>query len=511
MARVISVFLPTWPTDRLRRKAGDAAPLADAPLAIAGRDRNRRIITALDVAAHALGLRVGMLVTKAQALVPGLVIAPADPAADADGLERLALWVLQRFSPLVSVDPPDGIVIGAAGVDHLHGGEATMLDALVGRLTLSGVSARAAIADSWGAAHALARYGTHPTSVAMPGTDMAMLSPLPLEALRLSPAIVDGLRELGFGYIKDLIGQPCAPLTRRFGPELCRRLDQALGQEAEPIDPIRPADMIEVRRGFAEPIAAAETIARYLEKLVIDLCAALEERGLGARRLDLICHRIDSHVKTVRIGLARPVRDPKRLTRLLCDKIETIDPGLGIEIMTLAATLAEPITQRQTISSLIEVTEPDLSGLIDTLANRVGARAIYRFAPVASDVPERSVRRVPALAQQDGTEVPDHWPNHWPRPARLLPRPEPIETMALLPDHPPNWVSWRGVRRKVMRADGPERVFGEWWKRDAELVAVRDYFRIEDETGERLWIFRAGDGEDGATGSHRWFLHGFFG
>ncbi|RWH29314.1 DUF6504 family protein, partial [Mesorhizobium sp.] len=95
-------------------------------------------------------------------------------------------------------------------------------------------------------------------------------------------------------------------------------------------------------------------------------------------------------------------------------------------------------------------------------------------------------------------------------PPRLLPHPEAIETMALLPDHPPVWFSWRGIRRRVACADGPERVFGEWWQRDAELIAVRDYFQVEDESGDRFWIYRAGDGEDPGTGSHKWFLHGVF-
>ncbi len=464
-------------------------------------------MTVVDANAQALGLRVGMAVTKAQALVPGLVIEPADPKADAESLERLALWLLQRIAPIVAVDPPDGIVIDSTGADHLHGGEAAMLDALIGRLVMSGVTARAAIADSWGVAHALARYEADPVLIAMPGTCADRLSPLPLEALRLPPAIPAGLRDLGFARIGDLIGQPRAPLTRRFGPELCLRLDQALGAVAEPIEPIRPEELVSVRRVFAEPIAAAETIARYIGKLVATLCEALESRSLGARGLDLLCHRVDNRIETVRIGLARPVRDPARLTRLLCDKIETIDPGFGIEVMTLTATLAEPLTEHQAVSHLIEASEPDLSGLIDTLANRVGARAIYRFAPVASDVPERSVCRIPALAEETGAG----WPDHWPRPSRLLPRPEPIETMALLPDHPPNWFRWRGVRRRVCRADGPERIFGEWWKRDAELTAVRDYFRIEDDAGGRFWIFRAGDGEDMTTGSHCWFLHGVFG
>ncbi len=465
------------------------------------------MVTAANAAARALGLCAGMAVTKAQALVPGLTVERADPWADEESLGRLALWILQRFSPIVAVDAPDGIVIDSTGTDHLHGGEAAMLDALLGRLTLSGVAARAAIADTLGAAHALARHAANPVFITASGPTKAIISPLPLEGLRLPPATSSGLRNLGFNCIGDLIGQPRAPLTLRFGPELCRRLDQALGNVAEPITPIRPEDMIETRRTFAEPIAAPETIARYIGKLTTALCEALEERDLGARRLDLLCHRIDNQIQTIRISLAHPVRDQKHLTRLLCDKIETINPGLGIEILSLAAILAEPLTRKQLPSSLIQKQAPDLSGLMDILANRVGAQSVYRFAPVASDVPERAVYRIPALSEDTGAG----WPDHWPRPSRLLPRPEPIKTMALLPDYPPNWILWRNVRYHVRLADGPERVFGEWWKRDAELTTVRDYFRIENETGERFWIFRAGDGEDAATRSHLWFLHGVFG
>lgn len=382
-----------------------------------------------------------------------------------------------------------------------------MLETLIGRLMMSGVTARAAIADTWGAAHALARHAADPIVWAGSGETEALLALLPLAALRLPPATLASLRTLGFTCIGDLLGQPRAPLTRRFGPDLCRRIDQALGHASEPIEPLRPSELVEVRRSFAEPIAAPETIARYLGKLAVKLCAALDERGLGARRLDLLCFRVDAHVQTVRVGLAKPQRDPQRLTRLLCDKIETIAPGYGIEILSLTAVIAEPLEPRQAVSELLDAPAPDLSGLIDVLANRVGARGVYRLAPVASDVPERSIIRIAPLADPVGAG----WPDHWPRPARLLPRPEPIETLALLPDHPPVWIVWRGIRRKVARADGPERVFGEWWKRDAEMIAVRDYFRVEDEAGERYWVFRAGDGENSETGSHRWFLHGVFG
>ncbi len=242
--------------------------------------------------------------------------------------------------------------------------------------------------------------------------------------------MVESLRVLGFERIGELTDKPRAPLTLRFGPELGRCLDQVMGRISEPIDPIRPPDLIEVRRTFAEPIGAAETIARYTGKLVIKVCEMLEAKGLGAKRLDLLFHRVDNRIEAVRIGTALPVRDVKRLTRLLCDKIETVDPGFGIEIMRLAATLAEPLAQRQMVSSLTEEPEADITGLIDTLANRVGEKRLYRFAPVASDVPERSVRRVDPVAPRTGAA----WPDQWPRPSRLLPTPEPIETVALLPD-----------------------------------------------------------------------------
>jgi protein ImuB len=473
---------------------------------LVGSDGRRRAVLAADKVAQRAGLRIGMPATKAQVLVPGLAMADADPKADAEALERLAFWAL-RYSPVAAADPPDGIVIDVSGADHLFGGEEALLYDLLDRLKSAGCAASAAIADSWGAAHALARYIADPLAIAEPDVLRETVASLPHGALRLSPDTVAELLALGFETVGDLLVQPRAPLTLRFGPELGCRLDQALGLVSEPIDPVRPADTVEVRQAFAEPIGAAETIKRYINKLAVKLCLSLEERGLGTRRLDLVCHRVDSHFQAIRIGTALPVRDAKRLTRLLSDKVETIEPGFGIEAMTLAATHAEPLAARQSISSLVDNTAPDISDLIDLLANRVGEERLYRAAPVASDVPERSVIRVPPTAP----DCKSSWPSRWPRPARLFARPEPIETMALLPDHPPATFTWRGVRRRVTRADGPERVFGEWWKRDAELAAVRDYFRVEDDAGECFWIYRAGDGEDAETGSQRWFLHGIFG
>src|SRR5258708_6272374 len=429
MRRVVSLFLPTWSTDRVRRKLGSAAPPADAPLVLIGRDGRRRVILAADAAAQRAGLRVGMPATKAQALVPGLIVKDADPAADAEALDRLALWALRLYAPIVAADLPDGLVIDATGAAQLHGGEAVMIKAMIARFAASGLKARAALADSWSAAYAFARYAAQPAVIVPPGESATEILDLPIAALRLPRDMVESLRVLGFERIGELADTPRAPLALRFGHELGRRLDQVMGRVSEPIDPIRAPDLIEVRQIFAEPIVAAETIARYIGKLVVQLCELFEAKGLGAKRLDLLFHRVDNRIEAVRIGTALPVRDVRRLTRLLCHKIETVDPGFVIEIMRLAATHAEHLPPRQMISSLTEEPEADITGLIDTLANRVGDKRLYRFAPVASDVPERSVMRVDPAAPRTGAA----WPDQWPRPSRLLPTPVAIDAGALVP------------------------------------------------------------------------------
>jgi protein ImuB len=448
-----------------------------------------------------------MEAVRAQALIANLVMKDADLESDNTALDKLALWALRRYSPIVASDPPDGLVMDMTGAAHLFGGEAAMLADLSSRLMKAGLSAHAAMADSWGAAHAVARSIRQQVWLIPAGESRAALAPLPIGRLRLAAETIAGLRRLGFETIGELAATARAPLALRFGSEVGRRIDQAFGAVVEVITPIRVDELVSVRRAFAEPIAAPETLHRYMRKLVEALCSELEARALGARRLDLLFFRVDNRIEAIRVGTSMPVREAKRLARLLGDKIETIEPGFGIEIMTLTATAAEPLMPKQRVTALVEQEEADVSDLVDILANRVGSHRVYALQAVSSDVPERSI----AVASPLPGVGPGDTPARWPRPSRLLAPPEIIEAIAMLPDHPPVAFTWRGVRRRVKRADGPERIFGEWWKRDAELAAVRDYFRVEDEAGERFWIYRAGDGEDTETGSHRWFMHGLFG
>ncbi len=465
-------------------------------------DGRRQVLGAVNSPARALGLTQGMPLAQAQAMIPALRIEPADPAADATGLADIAAWCL-RFAPLTAPDPPDGIRIDATGCAHLFGGEEALLHAILAPLQQAGIAARAAIADTLGAAWAVARHGACPTNIV---TDSQILRPLPLSALRLPEDLLAALSRVGLERIGQLIDAPRAPLALRFRQAL-HRLDQAMGKISEPIEPIYPPDIISARRAFIEPLLTPDAFSAVIAQLCTRICRDLEQRGEGARRLDLLFERIDGTNQAIRIGTARATRDARHLARLLDEQIETIDPGLGVEAMRLTISLAETFHAAQP-ASLLDANgpEPDIATLVDRLVNRLGPDRVYRAAPVESDVPERSVRRIPPLARP----LKATWPKHLPRPSRMLTPPQPIDAIAMLPDQPPAVFTWRRVRHRIRRADGPERINGEWWRHDSETHASRDYWQVEDEEGKRFWLYRSGDGVDPDTGNLRWFLHGFF-
>jgi protein ImuB len=465
------------------------------------REGSRRLVAAADHVAQAAGLTAGMTVALAQAMVPGLSVVEADPTGDAAGLERLAAWCL-RYSPVAAPDPLDGIVIDVAGAAHLHGGETALVADILARLAAAGFAARAALADTWAAAWGLARFAPSGT-ISPQGESFAALEPLPVAALRLDPETVSRLRRLGFDTVFELTAAHRPSLALRFGPALTHRLDQARGAAGDPIEPIRAPEIPHTRLAFTDPLMHAGGLRIALTKLADALCADLDDTALAARRLDLVFHRVDGATAALRVGASQGTRDPAHIVRLFGERLDTIDPGFGIEAASLAATRTEPFTARQfTLRDRAEEVEPELGPLVDRIANRIGARRLYRVVPVESDIPERTERRVAALS-------PAHclsW-SEGPRPALVLTPPEPVEVVALLPDHPPRFFIWRGRRTAIARADGPERVHGEWWRADDEIWLTRDYFRVEGTDGLRYWLFRAGDG----TADMRWYIQGAFG
>ena len=466
-----------------------------------------RRLYAIDEAAAALGLYVGQKATDALALVPELVTAEADSAGDLESLGALVHWCV-RYSPAVAADPPDGLLLDITGVAHLWGGEAQMLDDLLIRLAAQGIPARGAVAGSAGAAWALARCGDDRT-VAPPGAEAEALASLPVTALRLELETAAQLARLGLARIGQLAVLPRPHLARRFGQRVLTRLDQALGRAEEALVFSRPPTPWFARLAFAEPISAPEDLARASRDIAQRLCARLLAEGQGASHFELAFHRLDGRAERRAIGLSLPGRNPDAIARLFAPMLETVDPGFGVEVVSLAAEGVEALPEREIhLEAIGEIAAEDgLAPLVDRLANRLGEGRVWCAGAYPSHIPERAVvRRAPFVPDTPGAES---WPGDRPRPVRLFARPEPIEAMARVPDDPPVFFRWRGQLRRVRRSEGPERLAEEWWRRppgETGPAHVRDYYRVEDETGARYWLFRAGlYGSDVAP---KWWLHG---
>ncbi len=472
-------------------------------------------VAAASPAAQAGGVAPGTTLAGARALLPDLRARPADPAGDARSLARLADWCT-RYSPWTAPDGDGGhgLVLDVSGCAHLFGGEAALLGDLAGRLQGLGFAARAGLGPSPGAAWAVARFGAaEGAAIIPPGGAAEALATLPVRALRLPPATAQGLERLGLRRIGDLYRLPRGGLARRFGGAVTRRLDQALGLVREPISPRRPVPRWRQRLALAEPIGHPDDIARAARHLLMGLCARLEREHRGVRRLELTLYRVDGEVSRAHLGTSRPVREPEHLFRLLARHLEGLDPGLGVEVVVLAAPVTDPLTALQ-LSLTPErgrdsgAAEAALGQLVDRLGNRLGAGNVMRLVPRQSHLPERAAAAAPPLAAATGAA----WPDDDTRPLRLLSRPEPIEAVAEVPDGPPLLFRWRRVVHRVARADGPERIAPEWWRDETPAdAATRDYYRVEDGSGRRFWLYREGlYPPQGPAPRPRWYLHGIF-
>ena len=514
--RYLSLWLPSFATDRLRCGAAPLATLAEQ----AGIPR----IIAANPAAAALGIAPGMALADARALHPALATRPANPLRELRSLTRLADWC-ERYTPVLALDGADGLMLDIAGCDHLFGGEAAMRRDLLQRLAGFGFAAQAAVADTPGAAWGLARYADDRTIAPRGAAALhRLLTPLPLAALRLPAEKTAALAQVGLRRIGDIARLPRAPLAQRFGAQVLRRLDQALGRTVESLVARHPPPPFQHRQDWTDPLQRAEDVTAAARHLLDRLCQQLAAAESGARQVVLTGYAVDGHVHRATARTSAPVRQPERLLRLLQPTLEGFDLGFGVETLVLAA----PETERQAAATRSfwpdAATEHDgLATLIDRLSQRFGPARVAWMAPVASHLPERRVEPLPALHHSQA-EVAARWTDWQPPPGevlplRLLPRPEPVEATALLPDYPPAAIRWRKVMHRIVRGEGPQRLAPEWWRTaaaDDPAAAfsrrTRDYYRVENAAGQRLWVFRQGLYDDAKDEGEApgWFVHGVY-
>ncbi|MDF1608716.1 DNA polymerase Y family protein [Hoeflea sp. YIM 152468] len=506
----------------------DAHPEAP-PVVVTDTVKNAIRIVALDEAARARGVRANQTLSDARALVPDLECHQTDDARNRALLLGIAGWC-ERYTPLValgSAAPGDhGLFMDITGCAHLLGGEAALVADLEARLRAQGFHVRLCLADTPGAAWAMARYGQ--TRIIAEGGHGEALLPLSVSGLRLSPALVASLGRVGLKTIGCIASLPRAPLAARFGAEVMQRLDQALGRETEAISPIMPVAELSSERRFAEPLTHQDEISHVIATLASSIIKPLERRGLGLRHGRLKLFRVDGHVSELSLQTARPLRDPQRILRLFEERIaglhDDLDAGFGFDLMRLEVVRADPFEGVQAEMMTGHATDAGHDALIDRLGARLGLDRVQRFVLADTHIPERSFGRQPvahlgapgpgarrsaagnaALAEPADLAAAREIIT---RPLILFDRPELMQTIAEVPDGPPLQFRWRGVTYEVAGSEGPERIACEWW-RDGRGARSRDYFRVEDRQGYRFWLFRHGlYGRE--TSDPCWYMHGLF-
>ncbi|NOT41248.1 MAG: DNA polymerase Y family protein [Alphaproteobacteria bacterium] len=506
--RYLAVWLAHLPTDRIERAL---SPRPFDPRAIVAEVKSALRLTALNAAAAALGLRAGMPLADARAMHPALAVDHADEAADAKLAEAISDW-LTRFTPLVGLSD-GGMMLDITGCAHLFGGEEAMRKDIVRRLALQGFTARVSVAGTVGAAWALARFADK--RIVSDADLRETLLPLPLAALRLDAGKLDALARVGLKKIADLVDRPRAPLAARFGAILLRRLDQILGTADEPITPRLPVPPYIAERCFAEPVTHEAYILEIVEHLAHDLAKRMEERGEGARALQVTLYRVDGAVRRLSVATSKPLRDARALCRLFRERFATLadelDPGFGFDVVRLSVTTAEKATAPQTDIVSGANGHDDIDHLVDRLGVRFGTARVKRLGFAESHIPEYAVVEAPARGGALPALVLQPHPQDsiCERPLRMLERPEEVEAIAEIPDGPPARFKWRRVMHEVAATEGPERIATEWWRDTQGRPLTRDYFRVEDKDGRRFWLYREGlYGRE--TARPRWFVHGLF-
>ena len=473
--------------------------LKELPFVLVMPVKNRIVITAANVLAEQQGAFTGMAVADARAAVPELVAIDDTPGKAAKLLRLLGLWCL-RYTPIVAIDLPDGLLLDISGCAHLWAHERGYLKEIVLKLRNAGFDARAAIADTAGAAWAVARFAKVSPIIA-PEKQSQAIAGLPPASLRLEPEILERLQKLGFRTIGPLLSMPAPTLRRRFGITLLTRLDQALGKINETLVPIVPPVPYVERLPCLEPVRTKVAIEIAIEKLLAALCLRLQAEGKGLRKATLKCIRIDGRTVQASITTNRGSHSVSHLFKLFELQIAKIEPALGIELFVLEASKVEDMetVQEQIWAVDRGLADSALAELLDRVAGKVGIEAIQRYLPAEHYWPERSVKVAASLTEEPAVA----WPEQM-RPIRLLNVPEDIEVMALVPDNPPKTFIYKGKRHHISKADGPERIGREWWRDGGEH---RDYFVVEDSEGQRYWVFRSGHYDGGDA---RWYLHGYF-
>jgi protein ImuB len=487
--------------------------LDDPPLVLTRIVAHRQLVVAASEETIPFGIRLGMTLTEARALCSNLTHEDHDPTRDAKGLEALARWMM-RFTPVVSLPLPsqekelehspegDCIYLDITGCERIFGGLHNIVQKVTDALARMRLSAGVAVAFTPGAAWAVASFGKSGSIIADDQT-RSTLSDFPVAALRLEDEILQSLHHLGLATIGHVLKLPRNALPTRFGPSLLMRLEQAMGEFAEPLVPLGHFIPVEASMEFDGVVESLEAIWLVFKELLRSIVADLLKRGCGARQLEVEFRRAYTPKVTKTILLSRPSRNPVNLFDLLRCAMETLDVDIEFIGVTIRVPHFERISEDQT--SLAEdesAGQAELDHLVARLCAKLDETAIVQPKLIESNIPERAWHGLPARVSEHELKTRAGSPCHN-RPLQLLPEPVEIGVMvspfAAHDGLPIQFSTHRDVHQ-LTHTIGPERIAGEWWRAHRR---TRDYFEVENADGKRFWVFRVNE-------TRRWFLHGTF-
>jgi protein ImuB len=520
----------------------DAVGSPSGPLAVVeSQERAQYIVAANEQAARA-GVRAGMSVATALALLPRLIVKPRDVHREWGLLERLATCA-QRFTPRVSLEPPDGLLLEIKGSLRLFGGAARLGASFLAHCGAAGSRPRLAIAPTPLAALAGARAGS-PFEVTDSARLTGALAPVPLTVLRWPPEVLERLAKVGVRTIGEALRLPRGGFARRFGRQALASLDRLVGRSADLRAHFLPPERFHVRRGFTYELERHDALLQAITPLLEDLANFLRARQCGITRLE--CRLVHRHVPATPcvLKLAAPAADPGRLKALLGERLATLqwpEPVRSCELrsgklvpLPLGSEALWPPGEQ---GGGFRVASTDL---IESLRARLGFEAVHGLEIHETHRPEDVSRVQPGIQTQPaqppsrairagrrgtavsaaaasapadsplGPSVTSPWPA-FRRPLWLLRQPLSLSQVDGLPQ-------WSGSLRLLGE---PERIETGWWEEGATHAwrgqagageagwrsgeVARDYYHAIDLRGARLWIFRE------RSKPHRWFLHGVFG
>jgi protein ImuB len=504
------LWFPFLPAERTQ---GRSVARGKRPFALVEKEKGALRIAALDRRAATLPLKTGMALANARAIAPDLDVADMDPQADHALLTKIAA-ACERFTPLVALDTPDGLVLDVTGCAHLMGGEEPLRKAAQRLAARFGLTSQAVIAGTPDGVRALARFTGG--GIVPPGGEETAAMGLPIQALGCDAETATAFARAGLRHLRDLADRPAATIAARFGGDLVAKLARVLGREDIRITPLRAPPVMLAERHFPEPLGDMESLLGILRRLAGDLAGMLERRAEGGRAFEAAFFRTDGAVRRIAVETAAPLRDPQTLIRFLALRIEALrdplDPGFGFDALRLAVVRSERMAERQgTLDAARDPQDGDdaVAELVGRLVARFGRENVLRFAVRDTHDPTRAGAVEPHMSggsTADAAVEPGHPPA---RPLTMFDPPQLIEALAEVPDGPPLRFRWRRALHEVMRAEGPERIAPEWWRGGDRPPATRDYYRLEDARGRRFWIFREGLYDDGVI-RPRWFLQGLF-